>query len=288
MFGSVPEKGHMLYSFKDENSFEIPEHLKLGRCRSVLEFEKLNRIGEGTYGIVYRARDTHSEEIVALKKMRMADERDGLPISALREINILLILRHENIVELMEIAVGKSLDSIFLVMKYCEQDLASLLDNMQSPFSEAQVKCIMLQVLRGLKYLHEHFIIHRDLKVSNLLMTDKGCVKIGISQKGFSELPALQNFTLKRQPYNNVKHSFPWLSQAGISLLNALFMYNPQKRATARDCLESSYFKEQPLPCDPDLMPSFPQHRNIKRRPLTPQEDKNKLKRTDDASMIDI
>lgn len=69
--------------------------------------------------------------------------------------------------------------SIFLVMEYCEQDLASLLDHMQTPFSESQVKCIMIQVFRGLQYLHNNFIIHRDLKVSNLLMTDKGCVKIG-------------------------------------------------------------------------------------------------------------
>lgn len=65
-------------------------------------------------------------------------------------------------------------------MEYCEQDLASLLDNMQAPFTESQVKCIMLQVLRGLRYLHHNFVVHRDLKVSNLLMTDKGCVKIGI------------------------------------------------------------------------------------------------------------
>ena len=65
-------------------------------------------------------------------------------------------------------------------MEYCEQDLASLLDNMQTPFSEAQVKCIMIQVLRGLRYLHSNFIVHRDLKVPNLLMTDKGCVKIGM------------------------------------------------------------------------------------------------------------
>ena len=64
-------------------------------------------------------------------------------------------------------------------MEYCEQDLASLLDNMTKPFSESQVKCISLQVFRGLQYLHKYYIIHRDLKVSNLLMTDKGSVKIG-------------------------------------------------------------------------------------------------------------
>ena len=90
----------------------------------------------------------------------MEKEKDGLPVSGLREISILMSCNHENIVPLKEIAVGKSLD------------------NMQKPFSESQVKCIMLQVFRGLQYLHENFIVHRDLKVSNLLLTNKGCLKI--------------------------------------------------------------------------------------------------------------
>ena len=90
-------------------------------------------------------------------------------------------MEHENIVRMKEIAVGRSLESMFLVMEYCEQvmngtklcpnhscaqDLACLLDNMQSPFSESQVKCIMKQVFRGLRYLHSSFIVHRDLKVN--------------------------------------------------------------------------------------------------------------------------
>uniref|UniRef100_A0A7N8YIW3 Cyclin dependent kinase 10 n=1 Tax=Mastacembelus armatus TaxID=205130 RepID=A0A7N8YIW3_9TELE len=168
-----------LKSIKNHKTFTVPQTDRFGSCRSVREFEKLNRIGEGTYGIVYRARDTKSDEIVALKKVRMDKEKDGIPISSLREITLLLRLRHPNIVELKEVVVGSQLESLFLVMCYCEQDLASLLENMQTPFSEAQVKCIVLQLLRGLEYLHHNFIIHRDLKVSNLLMTDKGCVKIG-------------------------------------------------------------------------------------------------------------
>nr|XP_012417101.1 PREDICTED: cyclin-dependent kinase 10 isoform X1 [Odobenus rosmarus divergens] len=322
---------------------------QLGRCRSVKEFEKLNRIGEGTYGIVYRARDTQTDEVVALKKVRMDKEKDGVPISSLREITLLLRLRHPNIVELKEVVVGNHLESIFLVMGYCEQDLASLLENMPTPFSEAQVKCIVLQVLRGLQYLHQNFIIHRDLKVSNLLMTDKGCVKTadfglarayGIPVKpmtpkvvtlwyrapelllgtttqttsidmwamgcilaellahkpllpgtseihqvdlivqllgtpseniwpGFSRLPLVGQYSLRKQPYNNLKHKFPWLSEAGLRLLNFLFMYDPKKRATARDGLESSYFKEKPLPCEPELMPTFPHHRNKRAIPAT-------------------
>ncbi|XP_039619380.1 cyclin-dependent kinase 10 isoform X2 [Polypterus senegalus] len=316
--------------------------IPLGNCRSVKEFEKLNRIGEGTYGIVYRARDTKSGEIVALKKVRMDKEKDGIPISSLREINLLLKLRHINIVELKEVVVGNHLESIFLVMGYCEQDLASLLENMQSPFSEAQVKCIILQVLKGLHYLHENFVLHRDLKVSNLLMTDKGCVKIadfglartyGVPLKpmtpkvvtlwyrapelllgtktqttaidmwavgcilaellahkpllpgsseiqqidlivqllgapneniwpGFSKLPLVGQYSLRKQPYNNLKNKFTWLSEAGLRLLNFLFMFDPKRRATAEDCLKSSYFKEKPLPCEPELMPTFPHHRN--------------------------
>uniref|UniRef100_A0A673HZ64 Cyclin-dependent kinase 10 n=1 Tax=Sinocyclocheilus rhinocerous TaxID=307959 RepID=A0A673HZ64_9TELE len=153
-----------LKSLKTDKTFVIPHRERLGKCRSVKEFEKVNRIGEGTYGIVYRALDTRTNEIVALKKVRMYKEKDG-------EISLLLRLRHPNIVELKEVVVGSHLES------YCEQDLASLLENMQTPFSEAQVKCIVLQL-----FLNSHIdtgdIYQRDLKVSNLLMTDKGCVKI--------------------------------------------------------------------------------------------------------------
>lgn len=127
-----------------------------------------------------RARDSRTNQIVALKKVRMDQEKDGLPVSGLREIQILLGCSHENIVRLNEVVVGRSLESIFVSMEYCEQDLASLLDNMSTPFTESQVKCLVLQVLKGLKYLHNKFIVHRDLKVSNILLTDKGTIKIGM------------------------------------------------------------------------------------------------------------
>lgn len=358
--GQPSEEKPAFLSFLTGKWMDIPEENRYGKCRPVSEFEKETRIGEGTYGIVYKARDTRSGTTVALKRVRMQNEKNGIPVSSLREINILLNLRHNNIVQLKEVVVGKSLDRLFLVMEYCEQDLASLIDNMPSPFSEAQVKCIMQQLLRGLRFLHEHFIIHRDLKVSNLLMTDKGTLKIAdfglarmyeipskamtpvvvtlwyrapellLSSKvqttgidmwsagcilgellahkpllpgrseihqielivemfgtpndtiwpGFSELPALQKFTLKKQPYNNLRHKFSWLSDAGIRLLNFLFMFDPNKRATAEDCLDSSYFKEQPLPCDPELMPSFPHHRLTRSKRASPAKEDGKSKGT--------
>ncbi|KAK8738581.1 hypothetical protein OTU49_003949 [Cherax quadricarinatus] len=141
---SSSKKGGLV-SFLTGKPIEIPKKHLFGICRFVGEFEKLNRVGEGTYGVVYRARDTKTNEIVALKKMRMEKEKDGMPISGLREIMLLQSCNHPNIVCLKEVVVGRSLESIFLVMEYCEQDLASLLDNMQTPFMEAQVKCIMIQ-----------------------------------------------------------------------------------------------------------------------------------------------
>lgn len=115
-----------------------------------------------------------------MKKVKVDKDlfRDGFPVSCLREISILKKCCHENIVKLKEVVVGRELEKIYLVMEYCEQDLASLLDNLEKPFTESEVKCIIIQLLRGLQYLHDNFIIHRDIKVSNLLLTDEGCLKI--------------------------------------------------------------------------------------------------------------
>lgn len=97
-------------------------------CRSVDEFECLNRIEEGTYGVVYRARDKRTNEVVALKRLKMEKEREGFPITSLREINTLMKAQHENIVTVREIVVGFDLDKIYLVMEYVEHDLKSLME----------------------------------------------------------------------------------------------------------------------------------------------------------------
>ncbi|KAI9489946.1 kinase-like domain-containing protein [Zychaea mexicana] len=149
-----------------------------GDCRDVDDFQKLNRVGEGTYGVVYRVKDTRTKQIVALKKIRMERETDGMPISSLREISILKRMRHPNIVNVTDVAVGAKLESIFLVMEYCEQDLGTLLDMVPTAYTPSEVKCLMLQLLRGLEHCHSQSIIHRDLKMSNLLLTSTGLLKI--------------------------------------------------------------------------------------------------------------
>lgn len=147
-------------------------------CRSVDEFERLNKIDEGTYGVVYRARDKKTGEIVALKKVKMEKEREGFPLTSLREINILLSFHHPTIVDVKEVVVGSNLDSIFMVMEYMEHDLKGLMETMKQPFSQSEVKCLMLQLLDGIKYLHDNWVLHRDLKTSNLLLNNRGELKI--------------------------------------------------------------------------------------------------------------
>eukprot|EP00933_Yihiella_yeosuensis_P006835 TRINITY_DN111648_c0_g1_i1.p1 TRINITY_DN111648_c0_g1~~TRINITY_DN111648_c0_g1_i1.p1 ORF type:complete len:407 (+),score=54.32 TRINITY_DN111648_c0_g1_i1:110-1330(+) len=156
----------------------LPPSGYMGRCRSVEVFEKLNRLGEGAYGTVYRARDTESGDIVALKKVRIHAEKEGFPRSSLREIRLLRKLRHPNIVELKEVACGKQPGSIFLVFEYCEHDVGALLDLMERPFSQAEVKCLLQQLLRAVERLHANYMIHRDIKLSNLLLNNKGVLKL--------------------------------------------------------------------------------------------------------------
>nr|QWX39174.1 cyclin-dependent kinase [Populus tomentosa] len=172
---------------EDENdSHETPEPAgppqrsinMLQGCRSVDEFERLNKIDEGTYGVVYRARDKKTGEIVALKKVKMEKEREGFPLTSLREINVLLSFHHPSIVDVKEVVVGSNLDSIFMVMEYMEHDLKGLMESMRQPFSQSEVKCLMLQLLEGTKYLHDNWVLHRDLKTSNLLLNNRGELKI--------------------------------------------------------------------------------------------------------------
>lgn len=115
---SPTSKTVKLCSFDDpKNLIYLP--LSLGKCQHIDNFQKLNRIGEGTYGIVYRAKNKVTGQIVALKRIRMEFTNEGLPISSLREIAILKSLKHDNIVTVYDVVVGNAVEDIFMLMEYC-------------------------------------------------------------------------------------------------------------------------------------------------------------------------
>ncbi|KAJ8602733.1 hypothetical protein CTAYLR_003797 [Chrysophaeum taylorii] len=140
-------------------------------CRSVEEFERLDRIDEGSYGVVYRARDKVSRDIVALKRVKLPREAclEGFPITALRETNVLLALQHENIIRVHEMVVGREHDRVFVVMDYFEHDLKTCIEKQEGPFSQADAKSLVRQLVAGVSHMHSKWFIHRDIKTSNLL-----------------------------------------------------------------------------------------------------------------------
>lgn len=137
--------------------------------RSVSNFERLNHIEEGSYGFVSRARDITTGEVVALKKLKMdGSEQNGFPVTGLREIQCLMAAKHRHVVDLREIVVGDRLDDVFLVMDFLEHDLKTLQEEMQEPFLPSETKTLLLQLSSAVEYLHDHWILHRDLKTSNV------------------------------------------------------------------------------------------------------------------------
>lgn len=160
--------------------------------RGVDCFEKLEQIGEGTYGQVYMAKEIKTGEVVALKKIRMDNEREGFPITAIREIKILKKLHHDNVIQLKEIVTSpgperdeqgrpdgnKYKGSIYMVFEYMDHDLTGLSDRPGMRFTVPQIKCYMKQLLTGLHYCHVNQVLHRDIKGSNLLIDNEGKLKL--------------------------------------------------------------------------------------------------------------
>lgn len=87
-------------------------------------------------------------------------------------------LAHPNIVKIKEVVTGSKKDKIYMVMEYLENELKHLMENMETKFTVPQIKCLMKQLLEGVEYLHSRYIIHRDLKTSNILISSEGCLKI--------------------------------------------------------------------------------------------------------------
>jgi len=180
----------------NQSTYNERKSLSSWPCKDVdALYEKISKVGSGTYGEVNKARlRSNPNQLVALKKIKDQSETQGFPITALREISILQQCDHPNIIRLLDVASSnlpdpdskkkKKRGSTFLVFEYMEHELLGLVQTNQ--FTDSQIKCMMIQILEGLEYIHKKGIIHRDIKSANILMNNKGEVKIadfGLARK---------------------------------------------------------------------------------------------------------
>ncbi|CAF3877203.1 unnamed protein product [Rotaria sp. Silwood2] len=214
--------------------------------RNVDMYEILAKIGEGTYGEVFKAREKETGDLCALKKVRLENEKEGFPITAVREIQILRQLTHENIVNLKEIVMdARSISDIrndtsfYLVFEYCDHDLFGLLDSGLIQLDLEHIASFMYQIMSGLAYCHNRNFLHRDIKCSNILLNNNG--KIKLADFG---LARLYNADDKDRPYTN-KVITLWYRPP--ELLLGEERYGPAIDIWSCGCILGELFQRRPL-----------------------------------------
>ncbi|KAF3436791.1 hypothetical protein FNV43_RR19544 [Rhamnella rubrinervis] len=223
-------------------------------------FEKLAKIGQGTYSNVYKARDLITGKIVALKKVRFDNlEPESVKFMA-REILVLRKLDHPNVVKLEGLVTSRMSCSLYLVFEYMEHDLAGLAAYSGVKFTEPQVKCYMKQLLSGLEHCHSNGVLHRDIKVElspygtapELLLgaTSYG-VGVDIWSAGciLAELLAGKPIMPGRteQPYKRcVAETFKDFPPSPLPLIESLLSIDPDERGTATTALNGEFTKYPP------------------------------------------
>ncbi|CAH9083675.1 unnamed protein product [Cuscuta epithymum] len=181
-------------------------------------FEKLEKVGEGSYGKVYRARERATGRIVALKKTKLPQDKEGVPPTTLREISLLRMLsRDSHIVKLMDVKQGLNREGktiLYLVFEYMDMDLYKFIRNFRKTgknIPPITVKNLLYQLCKGVAFCHGHGVLHRDLKPQNLLMNCK------TSMLKIADLGLARGFTLPIKKYTR-KISTLWYKAPEVLL----------------------------------------------------------------------
>mmetsp|Transcript_108493 Transcript_108493/g.188372 ORF Transcript_108493/g.188372 Transcript_108493/m.188372 type:complete len:555 (+) Transcript_108493:80-1744(+) len=205
---------------------------------SAEKYKKVKKVGVGAYGSVFMAENTETKETVAVKVTSRKEDPilGGFPLSLLREICILKRLKHENIVQILEVAQTPTGEPL-IVMEYCQSSLLELLNSRKHDLSFSEVKYVIRQVLDATNHMHEKGILHRDLATKNVLFNLSGEIKVcdfGISRMAFGQdeehgfLPAAD----LEDP--NMIVSLPYRA---IELLLGLRKYGPALDVWAAGCI---------------------------------------------------
>jgi hypothetical protein len=127
-------------------------------------YQKLEKVGEGTYGVVYKAKDRMTGEIVALKKIRLEAEDEGIPGTAIREIALLKELQHPNVVRLYDVVHTEK--KLTLVFEFLDLDLKKYLDQCEGGTELGILKSFLYQLVRGIAYCHHNRVLHRCVRAA--------------------------------------------------------------------------------------------------------------------------
>ncbi|KAL4457820.1 hypothetical protein ABPG75_012685 [Micractinium tetrahymenae] len=133
-------------------------------------------LGVGTFGKVLMATHKETGEVVAIKKIQVGEKGEGVNVTALREVKLLRELRSPYLVRLLEVLPQKK--GINLVMEYCASDLEHIIKDRSCLLSAGDIKAYMQMILRALDFCHSHWVVHRDIKPNNFLVTASGELKL--------------------------------------------------------------------------------------------------------------
>ncbi|XP_032631605.1 cyclin-dependent kinase-like 1 [Chelonoidis abingdonii] len=140
------------------------------------KYEKIGKLGEGSYGVVFKCRSRDTGQIVAIKKFLESEDDPVIKKIALREIRMLKQLKHPNLVNLLEVFRRKR--KLHLVFEYCDHTVLHELDKYPRGVPEHLVKSITWQTLQAVNFCHKHNCIHRDVKPENILITKHAVIKL--------------------------------------------------------------------------------------------------------------
>jgi cyclin-dependent kinase 2 len=199
-------------------------------------YRKIEKIGEGTYGVVYKAEDTQTGKTIALKKIRLETEDEGVPSTAIREISILKELPHPHIVSLLDVISHAK--KLYLVFEFLDQDLKQLMNKRKQGLSGFTLKSYLFQMLDGILFCHTHRIIHRDLKPQNLLVSKDGMV---IKLADFGLARAFQ------VPLHTYTHEVVTLWYRAPEILLGDKHYSPAVDIWSVGCIFAEMATKQPL-----------------------------------------
>lgn len=166
---------------------------------STSRYEKIRKVGEGTYAVVYEARDRESGQIVAIKRIKMSSQGYGLDISAIRELAFLRELHHPNVVDLRDVFIDEG--CLCLVLGFYEVDLEMIIKDRTLILTPGDVKSWMMMLLRGLEHCHQRNVLHRDIKPNNLLIGPDGQLKLadfGLTRSMGHQLQAMTSQVVTR------------------------------------------------------------------------------------------